>query len=107
MLAQQPEQLRSRAEHWRAILGKGAIKAAFSQVGGGSLPGQTLPTYVLTLAVQQPNRALALLRSQSPPVIARIEADQVVCDPRTVLPEQEGAFLAAVRSLKNSAASIS
>lgn len=107
MLAQQPEQLRSRAEHWRAILGKGAIKAAFSQVGGGSLPGQTLPTYVLTLAVQQPNRALAVLRSQSPPVIARIEADQVVCDPRTVLPEQEGAFLAAVRSLINSAASIS
>ncbi|HSV86882.1 MAG TPA: L-seryl-tRNA(Sec) selenium transferase, partial [Levilinea sp.] len=99
MIAQQPEELRSRAEHWRAILGYGAIIPALSTVGGGSLPGQTLPTFVLSLPFARPNRALAALRSQSPPVIARIEADQVVCDPRTVLPEQEGAFLAAVRNL--------
>jgi L-seryl-tRNA(Ser) seleniumtransferase len=99
MIAQSAPVLRVRAEHWQSILGAGEVVSSQSTVGGGSLPGQTLPTFVLSLALAQANRALAQLRKLSPPVIARIEGDRVVLDPRTVLPEQEGAFLAGVRSI--------
>jgi L-seryl-tRNA(Ser) seleniumtransferase len=98
MIALQPDAIRSRAEHWRTLLGSGEVIPALSTVGGGSLPGQTLPTFVLALDASQPNRFLAALRRQSPPVIARIEADRIVLDPRTVLPEQEGAFLTVLRN---------
>ena len=39
----------------------------------------------------------AALRAADPPVIARIEDDRVVLDPRTVLPEQDRQLLAAIR----------
>jgi L-seryl-tRNA(Ser) seleniumtransferase len=99
MIAQNAQDIRARAEHWRMLLSAGEVIPSLSTVGGGSLPGQTLPTFVLSLATAQPNRTLAALRRQSPPVIARIEEDRVILDPRTVLPEQEGAFLAALRSI--------
>ena len=37
------------------------------------------------------------LRESSTPVIARIEEDRVLLDPRTVLPEEEGPLLDALR----------
>jgi L-seryl-tRNA(Ser) seleniumtransferase len=58
-------------------------------VGGGSLPGETLPTWLLALAVDSPAGSAARLRAGEPPVIARIEDDRLLLDPRTVLPEQE------------------
>ena len=33
------------------------------------------------------------LRETNPPIIARIEEDRVLLDPRTVLPEQEAVLL--------------
>jgi len=65
-------------------------------VGGGSLPGETLPTRLLALEARSPNRALAKLRQQRPPVIARLQEDKIVLDPRTVLPEQDEALLAGL-----------
>ena len=41
---------------------------------------------------------LARLRSQSPPVIARIEDDQLVLDLRTVFPEDDSAVTAALKA---------
>jgi L-seryl-tRNA(Ser) seleniumtransferase len=99
MIAQKPADLQARASHWQNLLSTGEVIATQSTVGGGSLPGQILPTFALALTAQQPNRVLAKLRRQSPPVIARIEDDRLLFDPRTVLFEQEGAFLAAVRSI--------
>jgi L-seryl-tRNA(Ser) seleniumtransferase len=66
-------------------------------VGGGSLPDETLPTFVLALSVHSPNRFLERLRQCQPPVIARLEDDKVVFDPRTILPEQDHDLLAAIR----------
>jgi L-seryl-tRNA(Ser) seleniumtransferase len=53
-------------------------------VGGGSLPGETLPTKLVALTVNNPDDYLARLRRGDPPVVARIENDQVVFDLRTV-----------------------
>ena len=89
MIAATPEQLKARAKHWADNLGQGEVEANQSTVGGGSLPGESLPTYVLSLEVSSPDKFLERLRRQQPPVIARTENDRILLDPRTVLPEQD------------------
>jgi L-seryl-tRNA(Ser) seleniumtransferase len=96
MISAPAEQIRERAETWRAALERGDVVAAQSTVGGGSLPGETLPTFVLALTVSSPTRFLAKLRQHTPPVIARLENDQILLDPRTVLEEQDTLLLAAL-----------
>jgi len=93
MIAAKPEQLKERVERWKDRLqglpSPYAILPGLSTVGGGSLPGETLPTFLLALSVPQSNRFLSYLRQATPPIIARLENDQVILDPRTVLPEQD------------------
>ena len=60
-----------------------------SAVGGGSLPGETLPTRLVALAVDSAQAVAARLREAEPPVVARIEDDRLILDPRTVLPQQD------------------
>ncbi len=98
MISMPLEEIRERAERWRSLVETGEIIPGRSTVGGGSLPGETMPTYLLALQVRSPNRFLARLRQLQPPVIARIQDERVVLDPRTVLAEQEGALLAGLRS---------
>ena len=93
MISAVPKQVKVRAEHWAAELGQGKVLASESTVGGGSLPGESLPTWVLALTVESSDKFLEKLRQEQPPVIARTENDRILLDPRTVLPEQEGALL--------------
>ena len=99
MISLKREQVKVRAEAWREALGRGEVIASESTVGGGSLPGESLPSYVLSLSVPSPDGFLKRLREQDPPVIARTENDRILLDPRTVLPEQENVFLAVLRSV--------
>jgi L-seryl-tRNA(Ser) seleniumtransferase len=98
MIAARPEALEARARRWAEHLGQGEVLAGESTVGGGSLPGETLPTCLLALAVAQPNRFLARLRQAQPPIIARIQEGRVVLDARTVLPGQDAALLAGLQA---------
>jgi len=72
-----------------------------SVIGGGSTPGQALKTTLLALrhasltATQLEER----LRAATPPVVARVEADRVLLDLRTVFPSQEAALLSVLESL--------
>jgi len=59
-----------------------------STIGGGSLPGETLPTRLIALTVDAPDAFLAKLRAGEPPVVARIEAERVVFDVRTVVDDE-------------------
>ncbi len=99
MIALTPEQIRNTAQRWAEELGLGEVRAARSTIGGGSLPGETLPTFVLALKVPHPTRFMAALRKANPPVIARLEEDTILLDPRTVLPEEEGALLVVLKNL--------
>ena len=99
MISLPAELIQARAQRWADVLGRGEVVASRSTVGGGSLPEETLPTHVLALDVPQPNNFLAALRMLQPPIIARIEAERVMMDPRTVLPEEEGAFLRGIASV--------
>jgi L-seryl-tRNA(Ser) seleniumtransferase len=102
MIATPLEQIRRRAEAWlTALADKQALSAQIiageSTVGGGSLPGETLPTWLLALKVAHPDRLMKCLRQAQPPIIARLQDDCLVFDPRTVLPEQDGMLLAGIR----------
>jgi len=99
MIAADPGQLKTRAEFWQRTIGAGHIVPGESTVGGGSLPGETLPTSLFALPVRKPDLFLKKLRSQKPPIIARIENNEVVFDPRTVLPEQEDGLLNVLRNM--------
>ncbi len=98
MISASPEQIRQRAAAWQAALGAGEVLPGLSTVGGGSLPEETLPTFVFALQPKNPQKFLDQLRRSLPPVIARIADDQVLLDPRTVLPSQEPALLAVLQS---------
>lgn len=111
MLAAKPEDLRLRAERWRMALnadlervsGKEhsdcSVIAGESTIGGGSLPTETLPSFLLAISTPGANRRLAELRRNKPAVIARLQDDLLVLDPRTVLPGQEPALLKALQNI--------
>jgi L-seryl-tRNA(Ser) seleniumtransferase len=61
-----------------------------SPVGGGSLPGQTLPSYGVSVRVRSPARALATLRKGPDRILARVVDDAVAFDLRTVSQFNDG-----------------
>lgn len=99
MIAKSPRQIKVVAESWKRQLGTGQVMKSESTVGGGSLPGETLPSYVFALTVRKPEHFNALLRAQYPAVIARTEKDLVLLDPRTVLSDQESSLLSILKSI--------
>jgi L-seryl-tRNA(Ser) seleniumtransferase len=77
------------------------IKEDTSQVGGGALPSQQLPTRVIalsssTIPIQELERGL---RENIPSVIARIHRDQLCIDLRTVLEHEEEALEKALTAV--------
>jgi len=76
-----------------------ALIDGVSEVGGGSFPGATLATVLVELSLPgvSPDALLERLRGATPPVIARIERDRVVLDPRTLLPDQLDVAATAIR----------
>lgn len=99
MISMEPRAVKVRAEAWRERLGQGEVAASESTVGGGSLPDESMPTFVLSLSVKNPDKFLKRLRESNPPIIARTEADKILLDPRTVLVEQDISLLSALYSL--------
>lgn len=105
MIATPLSELAGRARRLQQQLapaaGRIAVVETASAVGGGSLPGQTLPSYALALDTPSPDALAARLRARTPPhrapVIARIEQDRLLLDLRTVLPEQDATLAEVVR----------
>ncbi len=101
MLAAEEHDVRARADAWaEAVGGTASVVAGRSTVGGGSLPDETLPTWLVALA-PGPGGAGALarrLRHAHVPVVARVADERVLLDPRTVLAEEENDLLQAVRA---------
>ncbi|MCK4965195.1 MAG: L-seryl-tRNA(Sec) selenium transferase, partial [Dehalococcoidia bacterium] len=101
MLSASLEEIEERAQKWRHFLGSAAsIVEGESVVGGGSLPGGTLPTRLVAISGRGKVKELAdKLRRESPLVIGRIENDLLLLDPRTVLPEEEEALMSRLRNI--------
>ncbi|MCZ6529510.1 MAG: L-seryl-tRNA(Sec) selenium transferase [Chloroflexi bacterium] len=101
MIAAHEDQLERRAGEWVQQLETGEVVPGRSTVGGGSLPEETLPTSLLALDVPHPNAFADRLREADPPIVARVENDHVMIDPRTVLPGQEQALLSGLTAALN------
>jgi L-seryl-tRNA(Ser) seleniumtransferase len=99
MLSLPLAEIEARARRWAARL-EAEVVDGLSTVGGGSLPGETLPTKLVALAARSPNALAARLRAQNPPVIGRVADGRLVLDPRTVAEAEEAALLEAVQRAK-------
>ncbi len=103
MIGSPLDDIRERAEAWRASIGDAAtLCQSLSTIGGGSLPGETLPTWVVALDCSQSQGGaegvMARLRTARTPIIARIDQDRVMLDPRTVPFDEGGALLRGVKA---------
>lgn len=89
-IAQRAHQVSARIADWLSANGlRAELIDGESTVGGGSLPGETLPTTLIALTsdARSPHEILAALRARG--VIARISSDRVTLDLRTVLDDDE------------------
>ena len=92
----------ARAE-WIAARIEGAkVIDGQSVLGGGSTPDQSIPTRLIAIPGNA-HRLEKQLRASDPPVVARIEKDQLLLDLRTVFPSDDEAI---VEVLKNYARSM-
>jgi L-seryl-tRNA(Ser) seleniumtransferase len=97
MISAPLDELRARATALVETLGDGVeLVDVRSTIGGGSLPGETLPSVALALATPSATRTSSALRRGSPGVIGRIEDDRVILDLRTVPPDADAPLARAV-----------
>jgi len=77
------------------------VESDEASVGGGSLPGETIPTHVIWIeAPQMPADALgAAFRANEPPIMGRYRRGHFGLDSRTLLPPDTDDILAAVHKL--------
>jgi L-seryl-tRNA(Ser) seleniumtransferase len=88
------ETLRARAAAVAGIIGERArVVDLRSTIGGGALPGQTLPSAGVAIEGGSASRLLSAIRERGRDcVIGRIEDGRVVLDLRTVKPEDDHAL---------------
>ncbi len=99
MLGTHADRVRRRARRWaRAAGAAGAVTASETMIGGGSLPGQSVPTWCA--AIRPPlgaDHLATTLRLGQPAIVGRIERDALLLDPRTVPESSDGAVAEALR----------
>jgi L-seryl-tRNA(Ser) seleniumtransferase len=97
MIRMTAAQIRTRAE---ALAGRAraqtTIREGESVIGGGATPEQSLPTWLIAIPNRDAVTEEQRLRLSDPPIITRIERDQVVLDLRTVFAEEEDAIVQAL-----------
>jgi L-seryl-tRNA(Ser) seleniumtransferase len=104
MLAMTTATITARAEALAARLLAAGVACdtgpGASMVGGGSLPGETLPTRLVRIEAASPDHLLAALRLGRPAVVARIVDDRVCLDPRTVSAEEDALVSAVAAAMR-------
>jgi L-seryl-tRNA(Ser) seleniumtransferase len=109
MIAASEQSLKATAERWQARLANEGVACQAvpgeSAIGGGSLPAETLPTWLLSITSSEDAGQLArALREAQTPIVARVEHGTLLLDPRTVLEGHEETLLAeVVRCVKRDA----
>lgn len=98
MVATPTEVLRGRADRVAAAAGAAGVGVAEvrSTLGGGSLPGETVPSWGVAITAGSADRLAAALRVGEPAVIGRIEDGRVILDLRTVEPADDAALAEAI-----------
>jgi L-seryl-tRNA(Ser) seleniumtransferase len=67
------------------------VQDGLSVIGGGSTPGHSLPTKLVAVTHERHSaqEIERILRTQSPPILSRLERDEVLLDLRTVFDDQD------------------
>ncbi len=104
MISAPVAEIDQRARQWAQTLGDLAqVVEGETMIGGGSLPGGTLPTSLVVISNNEGRNMAQILsrklRSQKVPVIGRISEDRLLLDPRSVLPEEDEMVLKTLRDL--------
>jgi len=104
MISTPLEEIDQRARQWvQALNDLAQVIEGETMIGGGSLPGGTLPTKLVAIGGKKGRNTAQILsrrlRSQEVPVIGRISEDILLLDPRSVLPEEDEIVLQALRNL--------
>lgn len=102
LISCEPEDLKSRAEKVAAQIKSESISvvASESYLGGGSLPGQILPSFALSIESDlHPDDLSAKSRLASPPVVGRISQDKFLLDFRTIFPEQDSILTSTISQI--------
>ena len=96
------EQLKARAEKIARQFQKQGVETVLtdSQVGGGALPEELLPSWGLALPeIYRANVWEEKLRLASPPVIGKIVKDRFIVDLRAVFPEEDEVLVSVLKTL--------
>ena len=104
MISMPLEEIEKRAGEWAGHFeGLATVTEGESVVGGGSLPGSTLPTRLVAIRgsarAKERNMIQALaagLRGHQPPVVGRIEGNSLLLDPRTVFTDEDRIVIQAL-----------
>ncbi|CAN5539606.1 L-seryl-tRNA(Sec) selenium transferase [soil metagenome] len=72
------------------------LRTTLAMIGGGSLPGETLPSVAIALSGGNLDEWMRRLRMGATPIFARVEDDQILVDLRTILPEDDGLLIGAI-----------
>ena len=80
--------LRSRAEALAHKAG-GTVIDGFSMIGGGSTPGEGIPTPLVRLAPANAEAAARALRTGEPAIVVRVADGAILVDLRTVSPDDD------------------
>jgi L-seryl-tRNA(Ser) seleniumtransferase len=97
LLGASPTVLRRRAHALASAFRHASVRESQSVVGGGALPGHSLPSSELVIRVPDPDRVAAQLRLGRPSVVCRIDDGAVTFDLRTVPPENDDRLARAIR----------
>jgi L-seryl-tRNA(Ser) seleniumtransferase len=100
MMSQSADELRGRAERLCGSLSglRTAVIEGSSVIGGGSTPGQPLPSWLIAIDCADVVEAERRCRLSDPPVVARIEDGRLLLDLRTVFSAEEDDLARVIRA---------
>ena len=89
--------VKARADRLAAAIGQGDVVPHAAAFGGGSVPGQSIPSYAVRIATASPASLAAALRAGVPPVVARVAEEALWMDARTIRDDEVETAAARVR----------
>jgi len=108
MISMPVSEIERRAKLWAEAIGDSVrVVDGESMIGGGSLPGGTLPTKLVGIGAGTQKKSVSFaqtisikLRNREVPIIGRINENMLFLDPRSVLPEEDQIIINALQSLQ-------
>jgi L-seryl-tRNA(Ser) seleniumtransferase len=99
MLREPGQSVRRRAERLSAALGtaSGGVARSEATLGGGSMPGHSLPSWAVRVPEAAPEALAARMRTGIPPVFCRVDDRGVALDARTFGDDEVDDLARAVR----------